>query len=351
MIKSECTYERSKSMNANIKLISPGVLLASLLAIVSTYINLAVPNHAIGSGVIALILGMLLNPFVDRYPKTLAGLTFTSKKILKFAIILMGASLSFTQVFQVGKFSLVVMTFTLLAAFGGGYLLGKAFGMDWRLSSLISAGTGICGGSAVAAVAPVIDSEDSQIAYAISATFIFDVLMVVLFPIMGVYFGMNDLGYGLWAGTAVNDTSSVVAAGYAFSDAAGNYAVIVKLTRTLAIVPIVFIFSLIGARKRKCENPELERCKIDIASIFPWFILLFLVMVGIKSTGMIPDSISLLLSDSSKFMMVMALGSIGMKTSFSKLSQSGFLPLVHGFMISTLVVVVSFAVQSFLGQI
>ena len=99
------------------------------------------------------------------------------------------------------------MTFTLVTAFGGGYLLGKVLGMDWKLSSLISAGTGICGGSAIAAIAPVIDAKDSDIAYGISATFIFDIIMVVLFPIMGSYFMMSDLGFGLWAGTAVNDTS------------------------------------------------------------------------------------------------------------------------------------------------
>ncbi|MGM0396987.1 MAG: YeiH family protein [Bacillota bacterium] len=338
-------------MSSTLKSKAPGILVTVILAMASVHISNLIPAHMIGAGVLALILGMLLNPLMSRYPIFVGGLTFTSKKILKFAIILMGASLSFHQVLQVGKFSLIVMTFTLFAAFGGGCILGKAFHMDWRLSSLISAGTGICGGSAVAAIAPVIDSEDDQVAYAISATFIFDVIMVVLFPLMGTYFGMNDLGFGLWAGTAVNDTSSVVAAGYAFSDTAGKYAVIVKLTRTLAIVPVVLIFSYIGARKKLACDPMATRCKVDIMAIFPWFILLFLLMVGIKSMGIIPDSLSLTLSDTSKFLMVMALGSIGLKTNFSKLARSGFLPMIHGFLISTLVVVVSFAVQSFLGQI
>ncbi|WP_409229126.1 YeiH family protein [Gudongella sp. SC589] len=330
---------------------APGLLLSVLLAMISVHISNSLSSHIIGASVIALILGMLINPFITRYPMFVKGLTFTSKKVLKLAIILMGVKLSFQQIFQVGSFSLVVMTFTLLAAFGGGYLLGRLFKMDWRLSSLISAGTGICGGSAVAAVAPVIDSDESQIAYAISATFIFDVIMVVLFPLMGVYFGLSDLGFGLWAGTAVNDTSSVVAAGYAFSDAAGDYAVIVKLTRTLAIVPVVMIFSWIGARVKRKECLDAEICKVSIKDIFPWFILLFIVMVGVASTGIIPEATRALMSDTSKFLMVMALGSIGLKTNFAKLAKSGPLPMVHGFMISTLVVVVSFAVQSFLGQI
>ena len=140
------------------------------------------------------------------------------------------------------------MIFTLLAAFGGGYLLGKAFGLDWRLSSLISSGTGVCGGSAIAAVSPVIDAEDHQITYAMSSTFIFDMFMIILFPLMGQSLNMSDMSYGLWTGTAVNDTSSVVAAGYAFSEAAGDFATMVKLTRTLAIIPIVIIFTLIQMR-------------------------------------------------------------------------------------------------------
>lgn len=327
----------------------PGILLSIMVSIISINISELIPNHIIGASVLSLLLGMILNPLVSRYPIFVNGLTFTSKKILKFAIILMGASLSFTQVVQVGKFSLIVMTFTLVTAFGFGYILGRVFKMDWRLSSLISAGTGICGGSAVAAIAPVIDSDDSQIAYAISATFIFDVIMVILFPLMGRYFGMNDLGFGLWTGTAVNDTSSVVAAGYAFSDIAGNYAVIVKLTRTLSIVPIVIIFSIISSKVKNLNNRKRE--KLNLSTIFPYFILFFLIMVGIKSTGLISQAMSTNLSSLSKFLMVMSLGAIGLKTNFSKLKGSGILPMVHGFIISSLVVIVSFLVQAILGQL
>ena len=326
-----------------------GIVLSFIVALVSLTISDLLPHHIIGASVISLILGMLMNPLISRYPIFVNGLTFTSKKILKFAIVLMGASLSFSQVIQVGRFSLIVMTFTLITAFGFGYIFGKIFKMDWRLSSLISAGTGICGGSAVAAIAPVIDSDDSQVAYAISATFIFDVIMVILFPIMGRYLGMNDLGFGLWTGTAVNDTSSVVAAGYAFSNIAGNYAVIVKLTRTLSIVPIVIIFSWINSKVKKDDVTSSDN--VNVASIFPHFIILFLIMVGIKSTGLISQDLSLNLSNISKFLMVMSLGSIGLKTNFSKLKGSGFLPMVHGFLISSLVVIVSYLIQGVLGQL
>lgn len=208
---------------------------------------------------------MILNPYISEFGFFKPGINFVSKQILRFSIILMGLTLSFSQVLQVGKYSLIVMVFTLFTAFGGGWLLGKIFGMNWKLSGLISAGTGICGGSAIAAIAPAIDADIKDIAYAISATFIFDIFMVILFPIAGRYFGMSDIGYGLWAGTAVNDTSSVVAAGYAFSDAAGGFAVIVKLTRTLSIIPAVLIFSLINRHvesRKSVSESEKKRKKI-----------------------------------------------------------------------------------------
>ena len=278
------------------------------------------------------------------------GLKFTSSVILKLAIIFMGASLNFTQVMSVGKVSLIVMTFTLLTAFGGGYLIGKLFGMDWRLSSLISAGTGICGGSAIAAIAPSIKAKTSDIAYAISATFLFDILMVVAFPIMGRYFGMSDLGFGLWTGTAVNDTSSVVAAGYAFSEIAGNYSIIVKLTRTLSIVPAVLIFSYINTLvESRSSHKNVKSSHVSLKKIFPWFIIFFLLMVSFKSIGFISDDLSSLLSSISKFAMIMSLGSIGLNTNFKEVSKSGFLPMFHGFIISLLVVVVSLLVQMAMG--
>ena len=340
---------------------SPGILFAVTLAATSVFISNLLPYHFIGAGVLALILGMVLNPILSKYDIFAKGVGFTSKKILRLAIILMGAALSFAQVLEVGRLSLIVMTFTLLTAFGGGYIFGKLLKLDWKLSGLISAGTGICGGSAIAAVAPVIEADDDSIAYAISATFIFDVVMVVLFPIMGIYFGMTDLGYGLWTGTAINDTSSVVAAGYAFSDTAGNFSVIVKLTRTLSIVPVVLMFSYINERiamkndkksfSSDGKSTPNRRKRINIRKIFPWFILLFLAMVAFKSIGFIPEPVGASIADISRFFMIMSLGAIGFKTNFQQLAKSGFSPMLHGFIISSLGVIVSFTIQVILGQL
>ncbi len=329
----------------------PGIIVTIIIAIIATIIANYIPMHLISASVFALLLGMLLNPFLASKKKLKDGVQFVSKKVLRLAIILLGLTLSFSQVIAVGGYSLFVMVFTLFAAFGGGYVVGKLFKMNWKLSGLISAGTGICGGSAIAAIAPTIEAKDRDIAYAISATFIFDVVMVILFPIMGQAIGMSDIGFGLWTGTAVNDTSSVVAAGYAFSDAAGAYATIVKLTRTLSIIPTVLVFSYIHARLKAKENNSATRHKVSIKSIFPYFILLFLVMVGIRSMGLISAEFGEVVNTISKFLMVMALGAIGLKTNFKETYSAGFKPMLHGFIISTLVVIVSLIAQIALGQI
>lgn len=347
-------YAEMENKMKKIKEGSLGVLIVAVLAAVSKIIAGFIPFGLISAGVFALLIGMIINPYIADKKELNKGINFCSKEILRLAIIFMGVTLNFTQVFQVGKYSLFVMIFTLTTAFGGGLLFGKMFGMNWKLSSLISAGTGICGGSAIAAMSPVIEADDSDIAYAISATFLFDIVMVILFPIAARYIGMSDMGYGLWTGTAVNDTSSVVAAGYAFSDAAGNYSIIVKLTRTLSIVPIVLIYSAVNEASKArafAGDDNNKKIKINLTKIFPWFILMFLAVVAVNSTGVLPESLRDGISDMSKFFMIMALGAIGLKTNFKQMSKSGFKPMLHGFIISALVVIVSFTVQFCMGKI
>ena len=330
----------------------PGFAAALIIAAISKLIESILPIHLIGASVIALFIGMIINHFWKPNDTFSAGLKFTSKKILKFAIILLGASLNIKIVLEVGKMSLCVMAFTLFTCFGVGYFVGRALKINWKLSNLISAGTGICGGSAIAAIAPVIDADDSDIAYAMSATFLFDMAMIVLFPIMGQAMGLSDMAYGLWAGTAVNDTSSVVAAGYAFSEAAGDFATMVKLTRTLYIIPTVIAFALINARIKRKEagaGGSAVKAKLGLTKIIPWFILGFLALAVINSFGVIPQAVSSGMKDVSKFLMVSALAAIGLNTSFKDMKKSGFAPMLHGFIISALVVVVAIAVEYFMG--
>lgn len=332
----------------------PGFSIALLIAFLSRWIESLLPIPFVGASVIALFIGMGLNQIKKPNEIIKKGLNFTSKKILKFSIILLGASLSVGTILNVGRLSLTVMVFTLITCFGGGYFVGKWLGLDWKLSNMISAGTGICGGSAIAAMAPVIDAEDKDIAYAMSATFIFDMAMIVLFPIMGRALGLSDMAYGLWTGTAVNDTSSVVAAGYAFSEAAGDFATMVKLTRTLTIIPAVLIFSIINARL-KSKNAEKSNStgqkKVKLTSLFPWFILAFLGMSIVNSFGVFSPALSGNLKNISKFLMISSLAAIGMNTDFNDMKESGFNPMIHGFIISILVIIVAILVEYFMGLV
>ena len=333
----------------------PGILLSVAIAAVATFIENLLPIHVIGGAVIAMFLGMIINHFVHLPSVFSTGMKFTSKMILKFAIILLGLSLNITTILEVGQKSLTVMVFTLATCFGGGYFIGKALGLNWKLSNLISAGTGICGGSAIAAIAPTIDADDNDIAYAMSATFLFDMAMIILFPIMGRAIGMTDEAFGIWAGTAVNDTSSVVATGYAFSEGAGDFATMVKLTRTLSIIPTVITFAFInlGLKKREAASKKADgsglKANFSITKIFPWFILGFLAMAGVASIFTIPATVVSGTKTASKFLMVCALSAIGLNTSFSGLKKSGIRPMIHGFIISALVVVVALVVEICMG--
>lgn len=331
----------------------PGFIISLLIALCARWIESLLPLPLIGGSVIALFIGMAINQIIKPNKMIKSGLKFTSKKVLKLSIILLGASLSINTIVDIGRLSLTVMLFTLLTCFGGGYFIGKLLGLDWKLSNMISAGTGICGGSAIAAIAPVIDAEDKDIAYAMSATFLFDIIMIILFPIMGRMMGLSDMAYGLWAGTAVNDTSSVVAAGYAFSEAAGDFATMVKLTRTLSIIPTVLIFSLINVHvnTKNSEGNTRNFKKVKITSLFPWFIVAFVGMSLINSLGFFSIAVSTGLKNISKFLMVSALAAIGMNTDFNEMKKSGINPMIHGFIISTLVVVVAIMVEYFMGLV
>ena len=324
-----------RSIPAQIKSYAPGFALALVIALLAKGIEALLPFDVIGASVIAMFIGMLINGYRKPGKTTAPGVKFTAKKILKFAIILLGASLNVTTILNVGRMSLTVMLFTLLTCFGGGYFIGRALGLDWKLSNLISAGTGICGGSAIAAVAPVIDAKDSDIAYALSATFLFDMAMIVLFPIMGRAMGLSDMAYGLWAGTAVNDT---------------DFATMVKLTRTLAIIPTVVVFSFVSMHLKKKEAAASGGAvQIRWKSVFPWFILGFLAMAVLSSVGVIPAAAAAALKKVSKFLMVTALAAVGLNTSFAEMKKSGAAPMVHGFLISALVVLVALAVEYFMG--
>ena len=251
-------------------------------------------------------------------------------------------------VFKVGSQSLFVICFTLLAAFITAYVVGKLLKLHKNMTLLIGVGTSICGGSAIAATAPVIKASDEDIAHAISTIFLFNIVAIFIFPPIGHLLKMSDTGFGMWAGTAINDTSSVVAAAASWSNSAGNnttlaFATIVKLTRTLMIIPITLILALYASRSTKKTNST--NSKFNFLKVFPWFVIGFLASSVITSYIPIPVMIPHLLVNIGKFMIIMAMAAIGLNTNLKKLFTNGIKPIILGLSCWLAVASMSIAVQ------
>ena len=297
----------------------------------------------IGGPVFGILIGMSFAG-LHRSSAVETGITFTGKKILQYAIILLGFEMNLFHVLEVGSQSLSVMIFTLLTAFAVAFWVGKLLKLERNTTTLIGAGTAICGGSAIAAVAPVIGAKDKDIAFSISTIFLFNVLAVFIFPFLGHLMNMSDFGFGMWAGTAVNDTSSVVAAGYSYSEEAGGFATIVKLTRALMIVPVCLIFALLMTREKAGQGQGFK-----LRKIFPWFILWFVVASIINTTGFLPLEVSHALGSLGKFAIVLAMCAIGLNTKLLELVRHGLAPIALGFCCWVAVACMSLLVQYLTG--
>ena len=244
----------------------PGIGLSFTIAAVSICLGNWFP--LIGSSVFAIVLGILLSNLWKLPDAFQPGLTYSGKKLLQYSIIFLGFSMSIGKVSATGLSSLKISILTILIAFLAAYAAGKFFKMRRVLTILIGFGTAICGGSAIAAASPILEAEEEDIALSISTIFFFNILAVFIFPFLGHLMQMSDGYFGTWAGTAINDTSSVVAAGYTYSQAAGDLATIVKLSRALMIVPACLIFA--GYRYVRDKRSAQ---KVDLKKIFPWFLL------------------------------------------------------------------------------
>lgn len=279
-----------------------GLLLCLLIGIIATL--LGNKFFIIGSPVFAILLGLLVS-FFPRKDSIQSGITFTSKKLLQYAIILLGFDMNLFDIFNVGSQSLLIIFSTISTSLIISYLISKLMRIPSNVSILVGVGSSICGGSAIAATAPVIDADDEDIAKSISVIFLFNVIAAFLFPVLGNLLSLNDTGFGMWAGTAINDTSSVVAAGQTWASSHGNnvalnYATIVKLTRTLAIIPITVILALYRSKKNAATT-------VNFLKIFPWFILFFLLAAIISTVFNINSNITSSLSKSGKFLITMAM--------------------------------------------
>ena len=322
----------------------PGI--AACVAVAAVAVVLAHYVPLVGGAVFAILLGIVAGNALRLSPTVKPGLAFCSRRVLQWAIIVLGGGLSLTQVWRTGRESVVVMLGTLTIALLMAWLLGKLLRVPTRLVSLVGVGTGICGGSAIAAVAPIIEAEDEEIAFAISTVFLFNVLAVVLFPLLGHLMKMSDTGFGLWAGTAINDTSSVVAAGYSYSPEAGDYATITKLARTTMIVPVALGFALL--RARSCSGAGNPVC---LRKIFPWFVLGFLGAAVLNTIGILGPTLPAHLSEAGRMLIAVALAGVGLGTNLRGMVKTGPRPVLLGLLVWASVALSSLGLQFLLKQL
>jgi len=323
----------------------PGLGLAFVIALVALGLGRLAP--LVGGPVIGIVLGIAVRNLAAPGARFNPGIRFAGKQVLQWSIVALGFGLSLDQVAQTGLESLSVTLITMSVAFVAAWGLGRLLGVSDQLKVLIGVGTAICGGSAIAAVTPIIRADEHDTAFAISTIFLFNVVAVLLFPLLGHLMGLSDLGFGLWAGTAINDTSSVVAAGYSYSHAAGDYATIVKLTRATLIIPVCITLAVMVALREKREGAA----GFSLKRIFPWFILWFLVASGIRSAGLLPVVIQPALHVGAEFLIVLALTAVGLSANLRKMVASGPRPLLLGLGVWVAVAVSSLLVQRVIGQL
>lgn len=333
----------------------PGLILCFAIGAIAYGLGKQLP--VIGGPVFAILLGMCVTlAFPNIQQKQFlgspisSGIKLSSKKVLQWAIILLGFEMNLFRVFEVGVQSLWVMVFTISAALITAFAVGKLLKVNVKMTTLVGVGTAICGGSAIAATAPVIEADDESIAQAISTIFLFNIAAVFLFPTLGRLLGLSDMGFGMWAGTAVNDTSSVVATGVAWSALSGNttalnFATIVKLTRTLMIVPITLVLAYMTLRQKKEEAGS----NFSFKTVFPWFVLGFLLTAALSTFLGLPEGLIHGLVVTGKFMIIVAMSAIGLNTHLIKLLKSGFRPLLLGLCCWISVASVSLLVQKIMG--
>ena len=308
-----------------------GLLLCLVIALPSWFLGKLFP--IVGGAVIAILAGMVLTGFIRHQEALEPGIKFTSKKILQWAVILLGFGMNLSVVLETGKQSLPIIISTITTSLIIAYVLHKAMNIPSKISTLVGVGSSICGGSAIAATAPVIDADDEEVAQAISVIFFFNVLAAILFPSFGKMLGFDTLSgnaFGVFAGTAINDTSSVTAAAstwdgmWNLGSATLDKAVTVKLTRTLAIIPITLFLAFIRTRNEE-KYDRAQGQSVSFKDIFPFFILYFMaasILTTIALNAGVPMAFFQPIKELSKFFIVLAMAAIGLNTNLVKIGRA-----------------------------
>jgi len=322
----------------------PGLVFAAFLAYVSTLIqDLDVMKKLhFSSIIIAIILGMILKNTVKIPTVFDEGIKFSLKKILRLAVILLGFKLSLTEAAQIGWKGLILVLIVTPSTLWFATWIGRKLGLDRNLALLIGSGTAICGASAVAAVAPVVDGDEKDSTFAIATVTIFGTISMFLYPVIYNVFHLPNLLYAVWAGSSIHEVAQVVAAGFTAGDQAGQFATLVKLTRVLLIIPIATIIGLWQMRGQKGEKRGIKKDTI------PWFVFGFLGVFIINSLHIIPKNPTDQLVSLDSFLLTWAMAGMGLETSFEKMRQVGIKPFYVGFMTTIFISILGFIMSELL---
>lgn len=338
----------------------PGVALSFVIAVPSWLLGKLIP--VIGGPVFSILIGMLITVFWAEKGRFGKGIKFTSKYVLQIAVVLLGFGLNLGVVLETGAQSLPIIISTISTSLILAYVMHKVMKVDANSATLVGVGSSICGGSAIAATAPVIDASDDEVAQAISVIFFFNVIAALIFPIFGHVIGLSTTSgeaFGIFAGTAVNDTSSVTAAASTWDNMwhlgtqSLDKAVTVKLTRTLAIIPITLVLAMYNAKKKSLlEDKEMNESSFSLKRAFPMFIMYFIVASIITTLSVsagVDAKIFEPIKALSKFLIVMAMGAIGLNSNIVKLIKTGGKPLLLGATCWVGITAVSLMLQNMLG--
>lgn len=330
-----------------------GVLFCLIIAIPATLLGKQV--EVVGGPVFAILFGMVLALVFpkNRRERLAAGVTYTSKKVLQYAVILLGFGMNLSQILSKGVQSLPIIVATISTSLVIAFVLCRVMNVPGKIATLVGVGSSICGGSAIAATAPVIDADDREIAQAISVIFLFNVIAALVFPTLGGMLGLTNEGFGLFAGTAINDTSSVTAAASAWDSMhpGANVlesATVVKLTRTLAIIPITLVLACWQMHLARKVGGD-AKSTFSLKRAFPMFVLFFVLASVITTVLQLPASVTAPIKEMSKFFIVMAMAAIGFNTDIVELVKKGGKPIALGFCCWIGIACMSLGMQHVLG--
>lgn len=305
---------------------TPGLIAVTLLAWASIELHTLPQLAAVSALMIAIVLGMLVRNTVGIPAACGPGIRFSLRRILRFAIVLLGFQLSARQIVEVGGKGVLIVAVTLAAAFFFTTWLGGRLGVDRKLAELIAAGTSICGASAVVATNSVTEGSDEDVAYAIAVVTLFGCASMLLYPVGSALIQMPAHAYGLWAGASIHETAQVLAAAFQGGAVSGQIATVSKLSRVMLLAPVVLTLGWVTRRRDGAGSFSGKKTAIPV----PLFLLGFIAAIGINSAAILPPSTTQLLVKTDQFLLALSLGAMGLETSFRKVREAGLKPMLLG---------------------